>query len=183
MTQIAVRPATTQDAGAIARIYGYYVLHTCASLELEPPGLEEMARRQAEIVRRGMPYLVAEEDGTVVGYAYANAYRPRAGYRFTVEDSIYVDPAQMRRGCGQALLTALIAKCEQGPWRQMIAVIGDGDNAASVRLHERFGFREAGRLISVGFKLGRWVDCVLMQRALGAETKAGRSATAIARST
>jgi phosphinothricin acetyltransferase len=128
-----------------------------------------MARRQSEIVRRGMPYLVAEADGAVVGYAYANAYRPRAGYRFTVEDSIYVDPSQVGRGCGQALLGALIEVCEQGPWRQMIAVIGDGDNAASVRLHERFGFREAGRLISVGFKLDRWVDCVLMQRALGVE--------------
>ena len=177
MSGIVVRPAAAEDAAEIARIYQYYVQHTCVSLELEAPGAEEMARRRAAIVRLGMPYLVAEEDGAVVGYAYANAYRPRAGYRFTVEDSIYVDPARMRRGCGQALMSALIKVCEQGPWRQMIAVIGDSDNAASVRLHERFGFREAGRLISVGFKLDRWVDCLLMQRALGAGTTASTASS------
>jgi phosphinothricin acetyltransferase len=105
----------------------------------------------------------------VIGYAYANAYRPRAAYRFTIEDSIYVDAAEVGRGCGQALLAKLIARCEQGPWRQMIAVIGDGTNAASVRLHERVGFREVGRLDSVGFKFDRWIDSVLMQRALGAQ--------------
>jgi phosphinothricin acetyltransferase len=172
MSSIVVRLATEQDVAEITRIYGHYVLHTCATFELEPPGCDEMAGRRARILELGLPYLVAEEAGRVVGYAYANAYRPRAAYQFTVEDSIYIDPANVGRGCGQALLAALIERCEQGPWRQMVAVIGDSGNAASVGLHERFGFRQVGTLSSVGFKHGRWVDTVLMQRVLGRAAKA-----------
>ncbi len=169
MNQIVVRPATEPDIAEITRIYGHYVLHSCATFEMEAPGRDEMARRRSAILELGLPYLAAEDDGRVVGYAYANAYRSRAAYRFTVEDSIYIDPASVGRGCGQALLGALIEQCEQGPWRQMVAVIGDSSNAASVGLHQRLGFRQVGTLSSVGFKLGRWVDTVLMQRALGAE--------------
>jgi L-amino acid N-acyltransferase YncA len=168
MNSIVVRAATEQDVAEITRIYGHYVLHSCATFEMEAPGREEMARRRAGVLELGLPYLAAEADGRVVGYAYANAYRTRAAYRFTVEDSIYIDPAEVGRGCGQALLAALIEQCEQGPWQQMVAVIGDSGNAASVGLHKRFGFREVGTLSSVGYKLGRWVDTVLMQRALGA---------------
>jgi phosphinothricin acetyltransferase len=163
-----VRPATEQDVAEITRIYGHYVLHTCSSFEMEEPSCEEMARRRSAVLALGLPYLAAEADGRVIGYAYANLYRPRGAYRFTVEDSIYIDPTCVGRGCGQALLGALIEQCELGPWRQMIAVIGDSRNSASVGLHQRFGFREVGTLSSVGFKLGRWVDSVLMQRALGA---------------
>jgi L-amino acid N-acyltransferase YncA len=112
---------------------------------------------------------VAERHGAVVGYAYAGPYRPRPAYRFTVEDSIYVDPLHLGQGCGRALLAALIEHCERGPWRQMIAVIGDSGNRASIGLHERFGFRLAGTLHAVGFKFGRWVDSVLMQRALNSD--------------
>ncbi len=168
VSSIVVRPATEQDIATITRIYGYYVLDTCATFEIDVPEREEMARRRSAILEVGLPYLAAEDDGRVVGYAYANAYRPRAAYRFTVEDSIYIAPTDVGRGCGQALLGALVEQCEQGPWRQMVAVIGDSRNAASVGLHRRFGFREVGTLSSVGFKLGRWVDSVLMQRALGA---------------
>ncbi|MGA3125560.1 MAG: N-acetyltransferase family protein [Candidatus Korobacteraceae bacterium] len=167
MSGIVVRAAAEEDLGEITRIYGHYVLNTCASFEMEAPDREEMARRHAGVLGLGLPYLAAEEDGRVVGYAYANAYRPRAAYRFTVEDSIYVDAAALGRGCGEALLAALIERCEQGPWRQMIAVIGESGSAASVRLHEKFGFREVGRLRAVGNKFDRWVDSILMQRALG----------------
>ncbi|MBI1354341.1 MAG: GNAT family N-acetyltransferase [Acidobacteria bacterium] len=167
MSEPLVRESAEADIAAIARIYGHHVLHGSATFELEPPDEAEMARRRAAILEAGLPYLVAEIDGRVVGYAYAGAYRPRPAYRFTVEDSVYVDPACIGKGCGKALLGALIERCEQGPWRQMIAVIGDSGNAASIGLHERFGFRHAGTLLKVGYKFERWVDTVLMQRELG----------------
>jgi phosphinothricin acetyltransferase len=167
VSSILVRPATEQDVAEITRIYGYYVLHTCSTFEVEAPDRDEMARRRSGVLELGLPYLAAEEGGRMVGYAYANAYRPRGAYRFTVEDSIYIDPADVGRGCGRALLAALIEQCGQGPWRQMIAVIGDSANAASIGLHLRLGFRPVGTLSSVGYKMGRWVDSVLMQRALG----------------
>jgi L-amino acid N-acyltransferase YncA len=167
MSGFVVRPSTADDLGDIARIYGHYVLNSSATFEVEPPDQEEMGRRRSAILTLGLPYLAAEENGMVTGYAYASAYRPRAAYRFTVEDSIYVDPQHARTGCGRALLAALIVQCEQGPWRQMIAVIGDGGNAASISLHREFGFQDVGTLRSVGFKFNRWVDTVLMQRELG----------------
>ena len=167
MNQFLVRPSTEDDLSYIAPIYGHHVLHGSATFELDPPSRDEMANRRSAILTLGLPYLVAEHHGAVVGYAYASAYRPRPAYRFTVEDSIYIDPQHVARGCGRALLAALIEHCERGPWRQMIAVIGDSDNTASIRLHEHFHFRNAGTLRAVGFKFDRWVDTVLMQRELG----------------
>ena len=114
--QFLVRPSTADDLGEIARIYGHYVLHSSATFELDPPGRDEMAKRHSDIVTLGLPYLVAEQHGAVAGYAYASAYRPRPAYRFTVEDSIYIDPQHTGRGCGRVLLAALIEHCERGPW-------------------------------------------------------------------
>lgn len=163
-----VRPATDGDMEAIAAIYGHHVLHGTASFETEPPGTEEMARRRAALLAQGYPYLVAERDGVVIGYAYASAYRPRAAYRDTVENSVYLRPDAAGRGVGSLLLAALVEACEARGYRQMIAVVGDSANAASVRLHERHGFRLVGTLRSVGHKHGRWLDTVLLQRTLGA---------------
>ena len=125
-----------------------------------------MAGRRASVLKAGLPYLAAEFGDTLVGYAYATAYRPRPAYRFTLEDSVYVAHGLDGRGIGRALLRALIERCERGPWRQMLAVIGNSDNAGSIALHRRLGFQPIGTLRSVGFKHGRWVDTVLMQRAL-----------------
>lgn len=171
MNQFLIRPSKEDDMSGIARIYGHYVLHSSATFEVDPPSRDEMAKRRSEILACGLPYLVAEQDGAVAGYAYASQYRPRSAYRFTVEDSIYVDPRCVGRGCGQALLAALIERCSQGSWRQMIAVIGDNANTASIRLHQRLGFRSVGTLNSVGFKFDQWVDTVLMQRELGPATR------------
>lgn len=162
-----VRAATERDFSAIAEIYAHYVLHGTATFETEPPNQASLLERRAAVLAQGLPFLVAELDGCVAGYAYANSYRPRPAYRFTIEDSIYIDARKTGRGCGRALLGALLAACEQGPWRQMVAVIGDSGNAASVRLHERFGFRHVGTLRDVGFKFDHWLDTVLMQRVLG----------------
>jgi len=162
-----VRISLESDLGAITEIYEYYVLHTSSTFETEAPDEEEMARRRLAVVERGLPHLVAEIDGRVEGYAYAGPYRPRGAYRFTVEDSIYMRPTCVGRGIGRALMAALIDWCEREGYRQMIAVIGGADNSASIALHEKFGFRHAGRLTSAGWKFGRWHDSVLMQRALG----------------
>jgi len=165
---ILVRPSTPDDLPAIQAIYAHHVTHGFGSFEEVPPDVQEMAARRLAIVERGLPHLVAEIDGRVLGYAYAGPYRPRPAYRYTVENSVYVAPEAIRHGVGRALLTALIEVCEAGPWRQMIAVIGDRGNTASIALHAALGFHEAGHLKAVGFKLGRWVDVVIMQRALGA---------------
>ena len=164
---ILVRPSADADVPDIARIYGHHVLHGLASFEEVTPAVEEMARRRADILSNGFPYLVAEEAGQVVGYAYCSAYRPRSGYRFSVEDSIYVAPGRCGAGIGSLLLPRLVDAATALGARQMIAVIGDSANHGSIRLHARFGFRHAGTLEAIGFKLGRWVDSVLMQRALG----------------
>ena len=153
---------------AVTTIYAKHVLHGLASFEEVPPLLAEMQSRRAGVLQLGLPYLVAELDGRVVGYSYATLYRARPAYRYTVEDSVYVASDVHGRGVGTALLAELIARCERGPWRQMLAVIGDSDNAGSIALHRRMGFTPAGKLVSVGYKLGRWVDSVFMQRALGA---------------
>jgi L-amino acid N-acyltransferase YncA len=163
----AVREARDDDMLQIQAIYAYHVGHGAASFEEEPPPLAEMLRRRADVLGRGLPYLVAEVDGRVGGYSYATPYRTRSAYRFTIENSVYVDQALSRCGIGRALLSELIARCEQGDWKQMIAVIGDSANAASIGLHARLGFCHAGTLQAVGFKFGRWLDCVLMQRSLG----------------
>ena len=153
---------------AVHRIYAHYVLHGLGSFEEEPPSLAELERRRSDVLGRCLPYLVAEVDGLVAGYSYASLYRTRAAYRYTVEDSVYVDERFSRRGIGRALLSSLIARCEAGPWRQMIAVIGDSGNLASIALHQSMGFRFVGTFRAVGFKLGRWIDTVLMQRELSA---------------
>ena len=153
---------------AVHRIYSHHVLQGLASFEEEPPAVAELLARRSEVLRRGLPYLAAEVEGEVAGYAYATGYRARPAYRNTLEDSVYVAPGRGGRGIGRALLSALIERCSLGPWRQMVAIIGDSGNVASIALHERLGFRMVGTLRSVGFKHGRWVDTVLMQRALGA---------------
>jgi len=162
-----IRPSTEADVAEITRIYAHYVGTSTATYELEPPSVDEMAARRSKILKLGLPYLVAERDRKVLGYTYAGQYRPRPGYKFTIEDSVYIDPEHLGQGLGHALLAALIEVCEPGPWRQMIAVIGDTANAATIRLHERHGFRMIGTLYSVGWKFNRWVDSILMQRVLG----------------
>ncbi len=161
-----VRDARDDDIGAIQAIYAHHVLHGTASFEEVAPSVDEIARRRADVLARGMPYLVAEVDRSVVGYSYASPYRARPAYRFSIENSVYVQHGRGRGGVGRALLAALIERCEQGPWRQMIAVIGDSANAASIGLHASLGFRNVGTFTDVGFKFGRWLDSVLMQRAL-----------------
>jgi len=162
-----VRDARDADMAQVQAIYAHHVLHGTASFEEEPPPLAEMLRRRGEVLAKGLPYLVAEADGRVAGYSYATPYRARSAYRFSIENSVYVDHTRHRSGIGRALLTELIARCERGDWRQMIAVIGDSAQAASIGLHVALGFRHVGTLQSVGFKFGRWLDTVLMQRALG----------------
>jgi L-amino acid N-acyltransferase YncA len=167
MPALLVRPSREDDIAAITRIYAHHVLHGLASFEEIPPDEPELGRRRQEVLRHGLPYLVAEQTDDIVGYCYAAPYRTRSAYRFTIEDSVYVAPGHAGRGVGRALLRRLIALCEQGPWRQMIAVIGDSDNHASIGLHAAEGFRMIGTHPAVGFKFGRWVDSVLMQRELG----------------
>ena len=162
----SIRPATPADIAAIARIYAHAVRHGTASFELEPPDEAEMARRHDVLVAGGFPYLIAEVDRMVMGYAYAGPYRARTAYRFTVEDSIYIAPEAQGRGLGRLLLNQLIAESEARGYRQMIAVIGDSAQMASIALHRTAGFRLVGTFEAVGFKFGRWLDTVLMQRAL-----------------
>jgi phosphinothricin acetyltransferase len=162
-----LRPARAEDAAAIATIYAHHVLHGSSSFEVDPPTAQAMAQRMADVAVRGLPWLVAEDGGRVVAYAYASTFRPRPAYRYTVEDSVYVAPGSEGQGFGRVLLARLIAECERQGYRQMLAVIGDSANHASIGLHEAQGFVQAGLLRSVGFKHGRWVDVVIMQRALG----------------
>jgi phosphinothricin acetyltransferase len=162
-----IRPATSADVPAITRIYAHAVRHGTASFELEPPDEAEMARRQKLLLDSGYPYLVAESDRALTGYAYAGAYRTRPAYRFSVEDSVYVDPNAHGRGIGRLLLDALIAESEGRGFRQMIAIIGDSAQTPSIALHRATGFEMIGTIRNVGFKHDRWLDSVLMQRALG----------------
>ena len=168
MTQLIVRDAMDTDMDAIHAIYAAHVLRGLASFEEVPPSTGEMRDRRAAVLALGVPYLAAERDGAVVGYSYATLYRTRSAYRHTLEDSVYIAEGLGGHGIGTALLRELIARCEGGPWRQMIAVIGDTANAGSIALHRRLGFHMVGTLSSVGFKFGRWEDSVFMQRALGA---------------
>jgi L-amino acid N-acyltransferase YncA len=163
-----LRPSRAEDVPAITAIYGLHVLTGTASFETEAPDAAEMARRWAGLVGRGYPYLVAEDAAGIAGYAYAGPYRARPAYRETVENSIYLRSDAMGRGLGRRLLDALIEACMARGFRQMIAVVGDSGNLASIRLHERAGFRLVGVLRSVGYKHERWLDTVLLQRALGA---------------
>jgi phosphinothricin acetyltransferase len=162
-----LRNATDADLPAITAIYAHWVQHGTGSFELEAPTLEEMSRRRTDVLGKGLPYLVAEVHGRVVGYAYANWFRPRPAYRFTVENSVYVDQDARRSGVARLLLAELVTRCELAGARQMIAVIGDSGNAGSMGLHAALGFRHIGTLQSTGWKFGRWLDTVFMQRALG----------------
>jgi len=170
MSTLSIRPATAADIPAITRIYAHAVRHGTASFELEAPDEAEMTRRQRALLDAGYPYLVAEIDGSVAGYAYAGPYRTRPAYRFSVENSIYVAPDAHRRGIGRALLDRLIAECETRGYRLMIAVIGDSAQTPSIELHRAAGFKLVGALEGVGYKFDRWLDTVLMQRALGQGT-------------
>jgi L-amino acid N-acyltransferase YncA len=167
MSTLTIRDARDADVARIREIYAHHVLNGLASFEEVPPSLEEMMRRRQDILSKGLPYYVAEAGGRVLGYAYANHYRPRVAYRFTLEDSVYIDPDAIGRGVGKLLLDAVLARTTALGYRQMVAVIGDSDHQASIGLHRRASFQLIGILPAVGFKFGRWVDSVLMQRNLG----------------
>jgi len=166
-----LRAATADDAEALAAIYGDACLHGPGTFEEIPPDAAEMAARRAAVVARGLPYHVAELDGRVAAYAYASPFRPRTGYRYTAEDSVYVAPWAKGRGLGKALLTRVIADCEQLGLRQLMAVIGGSENAASIALHRSLGFEVQGVIKGVGFKLGRWMDIVMMTKPLNGGTE------------
>src|SRR6516164_5851176 len=155
---VVIRPSREGDVAEIAAIYAYHVLHGLASFEEVPPDIDELASRRRDILNRGLPYLVAERSGRVLGYCYAGLYRTRSAYRFTLEDSIYIDQAEVGRGLGRGLLTTLLDRCAELGYRQMVAVIGGSDTWPSIRLHAALGFTRAGVLRAVGFKFGRWVD-------------------------
>ncbi len=162
-----IRPSTDADLQALTDIYAHHVRHGTGTFETEPPDMPEMARRRADVRAKGLPWLVAEDAGSVVGYAYANHFRPRLAYRFCLEDSIYLAPTATGRGVGRLLLAELIARCEALGARQMLAVIGDAANAGSIGVHRALGFVDTGVLRSAGWKFDRWLDVVLMQRTLG----------------
>jgi phosphinothricin acetyltransferase len=167
MSKVTIRPAAAADIAAITRIYADAVVHGTATFEIDPPDAVEMARRRQALAEQNYPYLAADCAGSVVGYAYAGPYRDRPAYHWCVEDSIYIAPESHRQGIGRLLLTHLIAEAASLGFRQMLAVIGDKANTASVAVHAAAGFRLVGAFQSVGFKHGRWLDTVLMQRALG----------------
>ena len=163
-----IRDATEQDAPPIASIYGHYVLTSPATFEEIPPSSEEIASRMAQIVRAGLPWRVAvDPDGTLLGYAYASLYRTRSAYRYTLENSVYIAPAAARQDIGAALMRDVIERCVSLGYRQMLAVIGDSANSASIGLHAHLGFAMIGTHPAIGFKFGRWIDVVHMQLALG----------------
>ena len=167
MSSAEIRPATAADLPFVTEIYQHAVLYGTATFELIPPDLAEMTRRFKALIDGGFPYFVGVLEGRVVGYAYAGPYRPRPAYRFTVENSVYLQPAIHRRGIGLQLMVRLIAECEARGYRQMIAVIGDSANAGSISVHTKTGFQKIGTHPNVGLKFGRWLDTVMMQRALG----------------
>lgn len=174
-----VRPATEQDADALAAIYSHAVLTGFGTFEEEPPSAIDMEGRRRLIADRDLPYLVAEDEGRVMGFAYAGPFRARAAYRYTLEDSVYVAPDAAGKGVGRALLTAIIAACEAMGVRQLIAVVGDSGNSASLALHRSLGFEQTGIGRSVGFKHGRWVDIVQLQKPLnGGDSRAPDTAGA-----
>ena len=165
-SEIEIRPSKDSDISAVTEIYAHHVLHGTGSFEIDPPDAGQMAYRRSDVVGRGLPYIVAEIDGRIVGYAYAALYRARVAYRFTLEDSVYVHRDYMGRGVGAALLARLIPACKEWGCRQLVAVIGDSENSASVRVHEKLGFQHCGVLRGVGYKFDRWIDTVFMQLTL-----------------
>jgi L-amino acid N-acyltransferase YncA len=166
LAALEILDAEPHHMDAVRSIYGRYVLHALCTFEEEVPTATQMLSRRADVLRLGLPYLVAVVDGEVAGYAYAGAYRARPAYRRTVENSVYIAQGMQGRGIGRALLAALIERCSRAGLSQMVAVVGDSANTGSIRLHESLGFEHVGVLRDVGFKFGRWVDTVLMQRPL-----------------
>lgn len=162
-----VRPSVDADMGAITRIYAHHVLHSTATFETTPPSEDEMRARRADVLGKNLPWLVLEQAGHVVGYAYGNWFKPRPAYRYSVEDSIYLAPSATGKGLGKLLLTELLASLQRRGIRKVMAVIGDSANAPSIGLHRACGFEPAGTITACGWKLGRWLDIVLMQRSLG----------------
>ena len=162
-----IRPSTEQDLDAITRIYAHHVLHGTGTFETTPPTLEEMTARRADVLSKGLPWLVAEEAGEVLGYAYGNWFKPRPAYRFSVEDSIYLAPEAAGKGLGRALLAELLATLERSGIRKVMAVIGDSANAGSIGVHKALGFEQVGVVQACGWKFGRWLDIVMMQHAIG----------------
>ena len=173
MTDVVIRPSTAADLDAVTRIYAWHVLHGSGTFEIEPPERLEMERRRADVLAKGLPWLVLESAGAVAGYAYAGPFRPRPAYRFCLEDSVYLAPESVGRGFGRMLLAELLSRCEAGGARQMLAVIGDSANAASIGVHRALGFVPAGTIRSAGWKFDRWLDVVLMQKSLGRGDAAG----------
>ena len=165
---LLLRPSTPADLPALRDIYAHAVTQGTGTFELEVPDAAEMARRRDDVLAKGLPWLMAERGGQVLGYAYASPFRPRPAYRFSIEDAIYLHPQAQRAGIGRALLAELVARCQAAGARQMLAVIGDSDNLGSIGVHRALGFAHCGLLRSVGWKFGRWLDVVLMQRSLGA---------------
>ncbi len=163
-----IRPSREDDLPAITAIYAHHVLHGTGTFETEPPSTADMTARRADVLAKGLPYLVAEEAGAVVGFAYGNWFKPRPAYRYSVEDSIYLAPAVGGKGLGRALLAELLARCEAAGIRKIMAVIGDSANAGSVGLHRALGFTQVGIVESCGWKMGAWRDIVIMQKTLGA---------------
>jgi L-amino acid N-acyltransferase YncA len=162
-----IRPSTEQDIDAITQIYSEHVLHGTGTFEIEPPTPAEMRARRAEVLAKGLPYLVVEDAGRVLGFAYCNWFKPRPAYRFSAEDSVYMDSTAHRQGLGRALLAELCAQAERAGVRKLIAVIGDSANTASVGLHQALGFTEVGTMAACGWKFERWLDIVLMEKPLG----------------
>ena len=162
-----IRPSRDEDVAAITAIYGHHVLNGTGTFETEPPSATDMATRRADVLTKGLPYLVAEADGQVVGFAYCNWFKPRPAYRFSAEDSIYVAAGTHRKGLGRALLAELCLQAERAGVRKMLAVIGDSTNAGSIGVHSALGFTHAGVLKSCGWKFERWLDVVLMEKVLG----------------
>ena len=164
---LLIRPSTLADLPAITAIYAHAVLHGTGTFEIEAPDEAEMARRRDDVLSKGLPWLVAQVDDQVLGYAYANHFRPRRAYRFCLENSIYLAAQARGQGLGRLLLTELVGRCEAAGARQMLAVIGDADNAGSIGVHAALGFEHCGVLKAAGWKFDRWLDVVLMQRSLG----------------
>ena len=164
---LQIRPSTDADVTAVTSIYAWNVRHATGTFEIEPPDEAEMARRRGDVLAKGLPWLVVERGGQVAGYAYANPFRPRPAYRFCLENSVYVAPDAVGLGAGRLLLSELLIHAEAAGARQMLAVIGDSANAASIGLHRSLGFEHAGTLRAAGWKFGRWLDVVLMQKSLG----------------
>lgn len=167
MKPLLIRPSTPDDLPAITAVYGWNVENGTGTFEIEPPTLADMGKRREDVLSKGLPWLVAERDSQVLGYAYANHFRPRLAYRFALEDSIYLAETAQGQGVGKLLLAELIARCESLGARQMLAVIGDSANAGSIGVHRALGFSDLGVMKSMGWKFNRWLDVVLMQRALG----------------